>query len=235
VSAVLELRDVSTILGNVKVLRGISMNIKAGEVVALLGRNGAGKTTTMKTILGLVKPVGGSIMFNGKNITGWSTQEIVKLGIGYAPEDRRIYPEHTVEENIKIALWMSSLGDDFMETIFYLFPELKELMRRKGRHLSGGQQKMLAVARALPLARHLLLLDEPLEGLSPALVRMFAEKIKAIRDRQRISILVAEANAYNAMRVADRIYVIERGEIVFEGDSESLRSNEKLLKSLLMA
>lgn len=233
-TAVLELRDVSAVLGSVRVLRDISLKVGKGEVVALLGRNGAGKTTTMRTILGLVQPTGGSITFNGKEITKLPTQKIVNLGIGYAPEDRRIYPEHTVEENIKIALWMSGLGSEVLETIFYLFPELKALMGRRGRYLSGGEQKMLAVARALPLARHLLLVDEPLEGLSPALVRKFTEKIRAIRDSQGISILVAEANAYNAMRVADRIYVIERGEVLFEGEPETLKSDEKLLKSLLM-
>lgn len=229
----LELVDLHVSLGPVKVLRGISLEVGEGEIVALLGRNGAGKTTTMKSIIGLVPAEKGRILLDGRDVTALPPHVRARMGIGYAPEDRRLYPLHTVMENIKITQWMSGQNDSVIEDIFSIFPALREMKDRKAMYLSGGQQKMLSIARALPLSKRLLLLDEPMEGLSPIVVRQLAERIRAIRERRGISILLAEANVFNALLVAERVYVIERGEIVFGGSAEEVRTNEALIKRLM--
>ncbi|MCS7142174.1 MAG: ABC transporter ATP-binding protein [Aigarchaeota archaeon] len=229
----LEVDKLSATLGPVRVLRDISLKVNDGEIVALLGRNGAGKTTTLRTIMGLVPATSGKIFLDGKDITKLPPHIRARTGIGYSPEDRKIFLQHSVIENIRIALWMSGQNESILDDVFDTFPVLREMKNRKGMYLSGGQQKMLSIARAMPLGKRLLLIDEPLEGLSPIMVRTLAERIKVIRSKRGVSILLAEANVFNALQVADRIYVIERGEIVFEGSSDEVRADENFMKKLM--
>jgi len=204
-------------LGGLKILRGINLNIRKGEIVCLVGRNGAGKTTTLKSIMRLVPINEGKIIFNGVDITSFLGHKVPLLGIGYAPEDRQIFTELSVEDNIRLASWQLGDSDEEfdrkLEEITEIFPEIKKLLDRKGQLLSGGEQKMVAVARALALNPKLLLLDEPFEGLAPSAVDRLAESIRKIAAKG-ISILVAESNINHAIKIANRIYVIERGEII---------------------
>lgn len=231
---VLSLEDVYVSIGGLEVLRGISLGVQRGETVCIIGRNGAGKTTTLKSILGLVRISRGNITFNGQNITSLPPYKRPLLGIGYAPEDRKIFTELTVKDNIQFASWQ--LGEDenkFKEKlnwIIEIFPEIEKLLDREGQYLSGGEQKMVAVARALALNPTLLLLDEPFEGLAPSAVERFAESIQRIK-KEGISILVAESNVNNATKIADRIYVIERGEIIGHvSRPNEIFENEELVK-----
>ncbi len=220
-------------IASTQILRSCSLNMDRGEIVSLLGRNGAGKTSTLKNIIGLYSPHDGQIIFKDRNITNKSSRERVLMGISYAPEDSRLFPELTVEENINLGFWISNKTERYgsfdMEKAFYIFPEIKNLINRMAANLSGGEKKMVSIARALALNPSLLLLDESLEGLSPRVVKSFAEAIKAIREDLGISVLIAESNIYNASRVAERAYIIERGEIYFEGTSEEILANEQLL------
>ncbi|MEM1586422.1 MAG: ABC transporter ATP-binding protein [Candidatus Bathyarchaeia archaeon] len=227
----LKLVKVNIFRGESYIVRDISLKVERGQSVCIIGRNGAGKTTTLKGILGLLPVRSGQILFEGKDITSIPTEEKVKLGIGYAPEDRRIYPDFTVEENIELGLRLLPQNDrvKIKNEIFELFPELKPLSKNKGLYLSGGEQKMLAISRALALAPKLLILDEPMEGLAPIIVRRLAEAINDIKKRN-ISLLVAESNISNALKVADYCYVIERGEIIFEGKPQELLENHNILR-----
>lgn len=227
----LELDRINVFIKQVHVLRNVSLTVPKNEIVCLLGRNGAGKTTTIKSILGLIPVKSGRIIYNGEDITHLPPEKRVKLGIGYAPEDRRIYPDFTVEENIDLAarLIPQSERERVKEEIFAIFPELKPLRNRRGLYLSGGEQKMLAIARAMAMKPSLILLDEPLEGLAPKIVLRLSEAIREIK-RKGISLLIAESNVANALKIATYIYVIERGEIIYKGRVEELHENQEIMK-----
>jgi branched-chain amino acid transport system ATP-binding protein len=227
----LKIDNIEVNLGGVNILRKISLDVKEKEIVMLLGRNGAGKTTTIKSIIGIIPLKKGKIFFNGKDITNLPPYKRARMGIGYAPEDRKIFTDMTTEENIEVALSNPTKKNEVIKEIVEIFPTIEKLMKRKGGYLSGGEQKMLAIARALALSPKLLLLDEPLEGLAPIVTKHFYESIKKIRDRG-ISILIAESNLLHASKLADRIFIIERGEIIFEGYPEEVLKKEEVLKVL---
>lgn len=229
----LKVSNLHTYYGPVHALRGILFTVKEGVICAILGRNGAGKTTTLKSILGLVKPKSGSINFKGIELRGLPTHKIVKYGIGYSPEDRQIFPDLTVQENLEMGLGNHKTKAEDMKAVYEIFPELQALRNRKGLYLSGGQQKMLAIARSIIGKPELVLLDEPFEGLSPGLARKFISNVKKIRE-MGISILLAESNIRYALEVADRLYVLERGEIIFEGGVNEFRKVEERLRKAII-
>ncbi len=232
--ALLEFDKVNAFIGVVQVLRNVSLKVDKGEIVCLLGRNGAGKTSTIRTTIGLLRPKDGKVLYKGEDVTELPPYKRARLGIGLAPDYRGVFTDLTVWENLQYPKWVigkKSLSNrsevDFEKETFNIFPELNELKNREGLVLSGGEGKMLATARALMLRPTLLLLDEPLEGLAPIIKLRFAERIKKIRELG-VSILTAESNLPNASRIADRVYVIERGEIIYEGDIKEVSKNEKL-------
>ncbi len=201
------------------ILRTVSLDVGAREVVCLVGRNGAGKTTTLRTIMGYLRPRAGTITLRGERIDGRRTHEIAKLGVGWAPEDSGIFPDLTVAENIEIATWTRPGGRPAAERIaraYDVFPVLKSYANRKGPEMSGGERKMLSIARALALDPEMLILDEPFEGLSPAIVPVIAASLATVTTLGH-SILLAESNIHHVPDYAHRVYVIERGEIVFAG------------------
>ncbi len=214
-----------------QILRSISINVGAGEIVGLLGRNGAGKSSILKCIMGLYEPNAGKILLRNEEINAHSTRRRVLSGLAYSPEDARVFPELTVEENVQLSTWIieKRSGDQKfdVEQGFEIFPKVRELWARKGANLSGGEKKMVSVTRALALCPSLLLLDESLEGLSPLVVRHFSDAMRRIRD-MGISIVLAESNLANTSRVADRAYIIERGETIFQGTPHEIEKEESL-------
>src|SRR5258705_10007999 len=201
------------------ILRRVSLEVGAREVVCLVGRNGSGKTTTLRTIMGLLRPAAGRVEFRGRPIHGRRTHEISRLGLGWAPEDCGIFPDLTVAENIEIATWTRPGGRPAAERIelaYRVFPALRRYMARKGPAMSGGERKMLSIARALALDPEILLLDEPFEGLSPAIIPAVSGGIATITSLGR-AILIAESNIHHVPDYTTRLYVIERGEIIFGG------------------
>ncbi len=201
------------------ILRDVSLTVGEREVVCLVGRNGAGKTTTLRTIMSYLVPQSGAITFRGRNITGAGTYWVAQMGVGFSPEDSGVFGELTVAENIEIATWTRAAGRPGPERIalaYSVFPGLRRYEARKGSQLSGGERKMLSIARALALDPEMLLLDEPFEGLSPAIIPAVSEGIHAIT-RMGHSILIAESNIHHVPEFTDRLYVIERGEILFAG------------------
>ncbi|NIS67739.1 MAG: ATP-binding cassette domain-containing protein [Proteobacteria bacterium] len=227
----LEVNDIHTYYGTSHILQGISLALREGEVVCLLGRNGAGKTTTIRSIMGFVHPSSGSIKFDAKDISRIEPFEICRMGIGYVPQDRRIFPTLTVQDNLKV-IERKVEGGWTVEKIFETFPVLETLKDRKGMHLSGGEQQILAVARPLMTNPKLLLLDEPSEGLAPLLVRAIEELIHQIV-RTGISILLAEQNMRFAMRVAKRGYIINKGLIHHQGSMEELKEDREIIGKYL--
>jgi branched-chain amino acid transport system ATP-binding protein len=202
-----------------RILRGISLAVAAGELVCLVGRNGAGKTTTFRTIMGYLAPVSGSVRFRDEMLTGLATHRIAQLGLGYAPEESQVFGDLTVAENIELPTWTRPQGRDAKTRIalaYEIFPKLRQYERRGGNQLSGGERKMVSIARALTLDPQMLLLDEPFEGLSPAIIPSIAEGIASIR-RLGHGVLMAESNVHHIPEYADRLYVLERGEILYEG------------------
>jgi branched-chain amino acid transport system ATP-binding protein len=202
-----------------RVLRHVTLAVGERELVCLVGRNGAGKTTTLRTIMGYLKPVSGTITFKGKRLVGLFTHVIARRGVGFSPEESAIFTDLTVAENIEIATWTRPSprpAADRVEQAYAMFPKLRAYTSRGGGQLSGGERKMLSIARALALDPELLLLDEPFEGLSPAIVPSIADGIAAITRLGR-SVLLAESNIHHVPEFADRLFVIERGEIVFAG------------------
>jgi branched-chain amino acid transport system ATP-binding protein len=202
-----------------RILRGVSLAVKAGELVCLVGRNGAGKTTTFRTIMGFNRPVSGSIEWDGQSLVGQPAHRIARRGIGYAPEESDVFGDLTVAENIEMPTWTRPEGRDAKERIaeaYDVFPKLRQYAKRGGNQLSGGERKMVSIARALALDPRLLLLDEPFEGLSPAIIPSIAEGLASIRERGH-AVLMAESNVHHIPEYADRVYVIERGEIIFGG------------------
>ena len=239
-SAVLEINGIDTYRSTAHILHGVSLNVGEREVVCLVGRNGAGKTTTMESIMGFVPVSAGRILFHGEEVTSLPVHQRARRGMGYAPEGSEIFPELTVAENMMISRWMSAkarrrleaLADgDVEERVFSVFPEVRDLLRRQGMNLSGGQRKMVAIARGMALAPTLLLLDEAFEGLAPVVVKRFRDAVLKIEDLG-ISLLIAESNLMNAARIADRLYAIDRGEIIFEGKPEQALGDEKVMKAL---
>ncbi len=215
----LSIRDIHTSYGDIRILKGVSLELSEGELVTLLGRNGAGKSTTLKSVMGIVPPGRGNIWFENRNITGRPTYEIASLGIGYVPEERGIFPSLTVLENMEIAI---PKGRDFrwdLEAVYSFFPVLKKRAGHKGSQLSGGEQQMLAIARALCMDPRLILLDEPTEGLAPSLVSTIADILREIK-KAGITVLLIEQNARFTTSLADRHYIISHGEIVYEACNE---------------
>jgi branched-chain amino acid transport system ATP-binding protein len=230
---ILEVRDLVTAYGLGPVIHGVSLRVQAGEVVCLLGRNGAGKTTTLRSIVGLTPPHSGRIEFKGEAITGRQPFEVARLGIGYVPDDRRIFAELTVEENLEIVRRVTGRGGRWtIERVYGLFPLLVELRRKHGAGLSGGEQKMLAIGRALMGNPSLLILDEPSEGLSPLMVVALVSAIRQIQG-EGVTLLIADQNVKFARRVADRGYIMEKGEIRFAGPLEELWANEQVIHRYL--
>ncbi len=204
---------------NSRILSGVSLRVAAGELICLVGRNGAGKTTTFRTIMGFLKAVSGTIAFRDQAIAGWTTHRIAQLGIGYAPEDSQVFGDLSVAENIELPTWTRPGGRDAKTRIdlaYEIFPKLRQYAARGGNQLSGGERKMVSIARALTLDPQLLLLDEPFEGLSPAIIPSIGEGIDSIR-RLGHAILMAESNVHHIPDHADTVYVLERGEILYQG------------------
>ena len=232
-TALLEVDDIHTAYGTSRVLFGISLDIKPGECVCLLGRNGVGKTTTMRSIMGLTPPTSGRIKFKGQDVTGRAPYQLARDGIGYVPEDRRIFAELTVWENLDVALRSTGRkGAWNVETVYGLFPKLRELRDRLGGVLSGGEQQMLTIARTLMSNPELLLLDEPSEGLAPVIVENMLEQVKLLK-RNGLTILLAEQGLDFSLALADRVYVLQKGEVVFTGTSQKLKDDEALRHKLL--
>lgn len=231
--SILATRDLVTGYGLGAVIHGVSIDVEAGEVVCLLGRNGAGKSTTLRSIMGLTPPRSGRIEFMGEEITGRQPFEVARLGIGYIPDDRRIFADLTVEENLRIVREVTRRdGRWTLDRVCELFPLLTELLLKSGSGLSGGEQKMLAIGRALMGNPVLLILDEPSEGLSPLMVKTLVEAIGQIR-KEGVTLLVADQNVKFARRVADRGYIMEKGHIRYSGPLEELWANEDIVRKYL--
>jgi len=228
----LQVKDIHTYYGKSHVIQGISLEVNKGELVSLLGRNGAGKTTTLRSIMGLTIPRFGMILYGGIEITKKKSYEICKAGIGYVPEDRRIFSTLTLMENLNIAIRERGGREWDHERIFSLFPALAGRKRHRGCELSGGEQQMLSIARALMGNPFLLLLDEPTEGLAPLIVEALIKVIEQIK-RERLTILLVEQNVESAFQVADRHYILEQGSIVYHGANDELRNNEEVMSRYL--
>ena len=232
-SALLEARDLHTAYGLSRVLFGVSIDVAAGECVCLLGRNGVGKSTTMRSIMGLTPPQAGRVLFKGTDITGWAPYRVARAGIGFVPEDRRIFADLTVWENLDVAR-RTAVGDGAftLDRVFDLFPKLRELTGRQGGHLSGGEQQMLTIARTLMGNPELLLLDEPSEGLAPIVVDHLREQIARLK-HEGLTILLAEQKTDFSLSHADRVYVLEKGSLRFSGPAARLRDDAALRQELL--
>ncbi len=234
-SALLEVKDLKVSYGSIMAVKGLSLTVNEGEIVTLIGSNGAGKSTTLRTISGLLKPVSGSIVFKGQEIAGKAGHDIVAMGLCQSPEGRRIFPRMSVRENLDLGAFLRNdkvAIEADRERVLDLFPRLRERYEQKGGTMSGGEQQMLAVARALMGAPKLLLLDEPSMGLAPVLVDMIFETIIKIRE-QGITILLIEQNAAAALDVADRAYVLESGIIKMSGKASDLAKDEAVTKAYL--
>lgn len=232
-TVLLDVRDINTYIGQFHILEGISFEVPEGEIVALLGRNGAGKTTTLKSILGLTPPRTGDVVFEGKDLRGLHSFDVAAKGIGYVPENRAIFGALSVEENLRIAERSKGDLDRKSEFIFGLFPDLKRLINLPGTNLSGGQQQMLAVARALVPDNRLLLIDEPSEGLAPVLIEQMMDAIMQLSDQT--TVLIVEQNFIVASRLAQRYVIIEEGTSVVSGDMEDLVSDDDTIRKYLGA
>jgi branched-chain amino acid transport system ATP-binding protein len=233
----LEVRDVHSYYGKSHILHGVSLRLSEGELVCLLGRNGVGKSTTLKSIMGLVKAREGSIRFKEQELSGKQPFEIARLGVGYVPEDRRIFRSLTVHENLSIGIKGSQNGGKqghgwTIEKIYDFFPLLKNRQNNKGRHLSGGEQQMLTVARTLMGNPELILVDEPTEGLAPLIVKDVLEMLAAVR-KSGVTILMVEQNFKGAVKIANRFYVMGKGKIVFMGSVEELMAAEDIRRNYL--
>jgi branched-chain amino acid transport system ATP-binding protein len=228
----LELEAVHAVYGESHVLHGVTLTAREGEVVSLLGRNGAGKSTTLKAVMGLVRVRGGAVRLLGASLLGLAPHEISRRGVGYVPEDRRIFTELTVRENLLVGQSAARGGRWTLERVLELFPALAGLIHRRGGSLSGGEQQMLTLARTLLTEPRVLLLDEPSEGLAPVVVRRLGEAIAALK-REGLTILLSEQSVAFARRLADRAYVIEKGEIRFEGTLAALDADASLRRAYL--
>lgn len=230
----LEVEGIHTAYGLSQVLFGVSLKVQAGECIALIGRNGVGKTTTMRSIMGLTPPRQGRVMWKGRDIARLGPHRICRLGIGFVPEDRRIFPELSVWENLDIARRTGAGGKTTWseEQVFALFPDLAEIRDRRGGVLSGGQQQMLTIARTLMGNPELLLLDEPSEGLAPLIVEMLQQRVAELK-ATGLSIVLAEQNLKFVMALADRVYILEKGEVRFTGTPADLKADERIVHQYL--
>ena len=226
----LEVRDLNTYYGTSHVLQGISLNVEQGELVALLGRNGMGKSTALKSIMGLVKPKSGSVVFKGKNIAGYPSYRTAKAGIGYVPEDRRIFPNLSVVDNLMLGVKGGKIKNHdnpntwTVERIFQHFPMLEKRAKSKGMHLSGGEQQMLTIGRSLMGNPELLMVDEPTEGLSPLMIKEVRDVLAEI-NKAGVSILLVEHNLKVAMSLAHRLYLMGKAHVGFTGTIDELKAN----------
>jgi branched-chain amino acid transport system ATP-binding protein len=225
--AILTVEDIYTAYGLSQVLFGVSIEVKRGECVCLLGRNGVGKTTTMRSIIGLTPPTRGRVVWKGRDVTGRAPYQIARAGIGFIPEDRRIFAELTVWENLDVATRGGRDGGWTVERVFDLFPKLRELVGRQGGFLSGGEQQMLTIARTLMGNPELLLLDEPSEGLAPLVVLHLKEQIARLK-QDGLTILLAEQNVDFSLDLADRVYVLEKGHIRYHGTAREFRADDAI-------
>jgi branched-chain amino acid transport system ATP-binding protein len=222
-----------TAYGLSRVLFGVSLEVAAGECVCLLGRNGVGKTTTIRSVMGLLRPTSGRVVWKGSNIAGWAPHRVARAGIGFVPEDRRIFPELTVWENLDVAARAGRRNGHWnIAAVFALFPKLEELRNRPGGFLSGGEQQMLTIGRTLMGNPELLLLDEPSEGLAPLVVAALLENIRSLKE-QGLTILLAEQGVDFSLALADRVYLLEKGHIRYSGPAAELRDDTKLRDRLL--
>jgi branched-chain amino acid transport system ATP-binding protein len=227
----LDLHDVNAFYGDSHILHGVSLSVAEGEVVSLLGRNGAGKTTTILTVMGYLRPRPGRILFRGRDISALPPYAVARLGIGFVPQERGIFPSLTVRENLTVFA-RSGSGPWTLDRIFAMFPSLQARAHNLGFQLSGGEQQMLSIARALMLNPSLLLLDEPSEGLAPMIVQMIIETITSLRSAG-LAILLIEQNLRAALAVGDRHHVINKGQICFTGSSAELEGNDFVLRNYL--
>ncbi|MDQ7781244.1 MAG: ABC transporter ATP-binding protein [Desulfomonilaceae bacterium] len=230
---ILTLKDVNTYYGTSHVLQDISLDVDTAEVVALLGRNGVGKTTTLRSIMGLTPPKSGSIVFNGQEVQGRPPYALASLGIAYMPDDLRIFPDLTCEENLEIAARVAKRSGYWNKSrVHELFPVLNTRRKQKGLNMSGGEKKMLSLGRALMANPDLVLLDEPSEGLAPLIVRMLADVINTIRGHE-VTVLLADQNLRFCRRVCDRGHIIEKGRMVHSDTMEGIMSTERVVKEYL--
>ncbi|HEV7618872.1 MAG TPA: ABC transporter ATP-binding protein [Burkholderiaceae bacterium] len=228
----LNLQSVHVEIQNSTILRGINLTVSPGELVCLVGRNGAGKTTTFRSIMGYVKPRSGNINWKGQSILGIRTHQIARRGIAFSPEESEVFGDLTVAENIALpthTIHTERTAEERINLAYQIFPKLDRYRERSGTHMSGGERKMLSIARAVAMDPQLLLLDEPFEGLSPAVIPTISEGIASIRKLGR-AVLMAESNGYHIPDYADKVYVIERGEIVFGGTVGEARANAMVSK-----
>jgi len=231
--ALLTVEDIHTAYGLSRVLFGVSLEIEAGECVTLLGRNGVGKTTTMRSVMGLTPPTSGRVLWKGEDITGWPPHKVARAGIGFVPEDRRVFAELSVWENLDVAGRAGGRrGHWTVETVYELFPVLRDLRNRQGGFLSGGEQQMLTIGRTLMGNPELLLLDEPSEGLAPLVVEALRLKIDELR-KGGLTILLAEQGVEFSLSLADRVYVLEKGAVRHAGPAAELRENQELRERLM--
>ena len=236
-SALLEVRDLDFAYGDVQVLRGVSLNVNAGEIVTLVGSNGAGKSTTLRNISRLLRPNAGTLTFDGHDLTRLASHQVVQLGVVQVPEARRVFPEMTVLENLRMGSYIKQARaerEKNLERGLSLFPRLKERIGQLAETLSGGEQQMLAIARGLMAKPRLLLLDEPSLGLSPLLVKTIFDTIRQI-NAQGVSVLLVEQNVYQSLRIANRGYVLETGKIALQGSGQDLLANDKVKAAFLGA
>jgi branched-chain amino acid transport system ATP-binding protein len=234
--SLLELDNVHSYYGHIHALHGISLRVEEGEIVTLIGANGAGKSTTLRTISGLIKPRQGSVRLRDQNITSLPPYQIVEKGVGHVPEGRGIFPRLTVRENLEMGAFTLKDRAELarrMESVFVLFPRLKERIDQKGGTLSGGEQQMLATARGLMLKPHILLMDEPSMGLAPVLVEAIFGVIRELNQKEGTTILLVEQNALMALSVAHRGYVLQTGQIMVSDTSENLKKNEMVRAAYL--
>jgi len=232
-SALLEVVDIHTFYERSCALFGVSLSVERGECVCLLGRNGVGKSTTMRSIMGLTPPAQGRVVWNGQDIAGWPPFRVARAGIGFVPEDRRVFAELSVWENLDIGGRAAKRGGPWtVEAVYALFPQLRALAQRQSGSLSGGEQQMLAIARTLMGNPELLLLDEPSEGLAPLVVEHLLEQVQALK-RHGLTILLAEQGVEFSLALADRVYVLEKGAVVFSGPAAELRDDAALRERLL--
>ena len=223
----LEVKDIHTYYGESYVIQGISLELREGEILTLLGRNGAGKSTTLRSIMGLEPPRRGQIFYRGEEITHLKPFEIAQLGIGMVPEDRRIFTSLSVDENLNIAIQGQRKGRWDLQAVRELFPILYERRQHRGLQLSGGEQQILAIARALMGNPRLLILDEPCEGLAPIIIKLIAETIDAV-SKEGVTIFLVEQNVEMTLKIAHRHYVIDQGKVIYTGSNEELSTNQEI-------
>jgi branched-chain amino acid transport system ATP-binding protein len=234
---VLEVEDIHSYYGKSHILHGVSLELQQGELVCLLGRNGVGKSTTLKSMMGIVRPTRGSIRFDGQELIGRQPYQVARLGVGYVPEDRRIFRSLTVHENLVMGIQKANHRGSSEKTwtvdkIYGVFPNLRERRSHKGSHLSGGEQQMLTVARTLMGNPKLILVDEPTEGLAPLIVKDVLAMLAAVR-QSGVTVLMVEQNFKAAIKVADRFYVMGKGQMVFEGNMDALMAAEEVRRNYL--